>query len=234
MNCDPRQRVESTEELKETLLEFTINCLLKHPCNVINYASDYFSCLKRAGFIYAVNINETTYSSDTFTESIAQETVVDELNIERSETMSKLYDLDDYDYKSKPYHKKSFKERRNLLAIIRDILLFRSLPNEQMEEMLDAFFKINVQPGDNIIKKGVIDHFYVIQSGVYKVYVTDDDSQTKHVHTYEECGNFGELALLHDAPNPFTIEATTEGILWAIDGVTFRHIVNKFNEQQEK
>jgi Cyclic nucleotide-binding domain len=61
-------------------------------------------------------------------------------------------------------------------------------------------------------------------SGIYNAYVGDDN---KHVHTYENRGSFGELALLYNMPRAATIKATSEGQLWALDRQTFRRILLK-------
>jgi cAMP-dependent protein kinase regulator len=60
--------------------------------------------------------------------------------------------------------------------------------------------------------------------GVYNAYVGEDN---KHVHTYENRGSFGELALLYNMPRAATIKATCDGQLWALDRQTFRRILLK-------
>ena len=61
-------------------------------------------------------------------------------------------------------------------------------------------------------------------SGIYNALVGEDN---KHVHTYENRGSFGELALLYNMPRAATIKAVTEGQLWALDRQTFRRILLK-------
>lgn len=60
--------------------------------------------------------------------------------------------------------------------------------------------------------------------GVFNAYVGEDN---KHVHTYENSGSFGELALLYNMPRAATIKAVKEGQLWALDRQTFRRILLK-------
>ena len=46
---------------------------------------------------------------------------------------------------------------------------------EQLSEVLDAMFEKKVQPGDHVIDQGDDgDNFYVIDSGVYEIYVKID------------------------------------------------------------
>lgn len=60
-------------------------------------------------------------------------------------------------------HPKSDAQRRSLLEAVKGILLFRSLEQEQLGEVLDAMFYRQVEPGDNIIQQGDDgDNFYVI------------------------------------------------------------------------
>lgn len=66
-------------------------------------------------------------------------------------------------------------------------------------------------------------HLY-LHRGIYNAYVGEDN---KHVHTYENRGSFGELALLYNMPRAATIKAVTEGLIWALDRQTFRRILLK-------
>lgn len=62
----------------------------------------------------------------------------------------------------------------------------------------------------------------VFFSGNYKAFVDDN-----HIHTYENAGSFGELALLYNMPRAATIKADSVGELWAMDRQTFRRILLK-------
>lgn len=57
--------------------------------------------------------------------------------------------------------------------------------------------------------------------------MTDADGNNRLVHTYENKGSFGELALLYNMPRAATIKAKSDGLLWAMDRQIFRRIVLK-------
>jgi len=96
-----------------------------------------------------------------------------------------------------------------------------------MNDVIDAMFEKIAESGDYIIKQGDDgDNFYVIQKGIYNAFVKID-GEDKLVHTYENKGSFGELALMYNMPRAATIQAVTPGSLWAMDRQTFRRIVLK-------
>merc|ERR1712241_1591327 len=65
--------------------------------------------------------------------------------------------------------------------------------------------------------------------GVYSAIKTE-----KTVYTYDNKGNFGELALLYNMPRAASVKAETDGSLWAMDRQTFRKIVLKAAFQKRK
>ena len=51
-----------------------------------------------------------------------------------------------------------------MLEAVKEILLFRSLESEQLNEVLDAMFERKVTPNEYIIKQGDDgDNFYVVE-----------------------------------------------------------------------
>ncbi|CAB4069104.1 PRKAR [Lepeophtheirus salmonis] len=108
--------------------------------------------------------------------------------------------------------------------------------NEQLGQVLDAMFERSVASGENIIRQGDDgDNFYIIESGIYDIYVkTGDSSGDKAIGNYDNTGSFGELALMYNMPRAATIKAVTDGLLWAMDRSTFRKIVlrNAFQKRQ--
>lgn len=83
----------------------------------------------------------------------------------RKSVFAETYDPEeDEDDGAKVVFPKSDEQRLRLAEAVRNILLFRSLDKEQMQEVLDAMFEKIVKAGDYIIKQGDDgDNFYVIE-----------------------------------------------------------------------
>lgn len=117
-----------------------------------------------------------------------------------------------------PIYPKSDEQRFQLHEAVKKINLFRGFESDQIHQVLDAMFERVVKSGETIIKQGDTgDNFYVIISGSYNVYL---DGQ--HCHTFHGKGYFGEMALMNDQPRAATVQAATDGKLWAMDRKTFR------------
>jgi cAMP-dependent protein kinase regulator len=74
------------------------------------------------------------------------------------------------------------------------------------------------------------DHFYVIDKGIYEVYVSkegDSKNGPIKIGEYDHKGAFGELALMYNQPRSATVIATSDGILWVMGRQTFRKLVLK-------
>lgn len=134
---------------------------------------------------------------------------------------------DDDDDDERVVHAKSDTQRQRLISVVEKMLLFKSLDNDQMSQVLDAMFEKVVEPGEEIIVEGDDgDYFYVIEKGQFDC-LKKIDGEQKRVFQYSDSGSFGELALMYNAPRAATIISTTAGSLWAMDRQTFRKIVVK-------
>jgi len=103
--------------------------------------------------------------------------------------------------------------------------LFSGIDSEQKTEIFDAMEEVKVKKGDEVITQGKDgDFFYVVEAGKYDVY-KNMNGEVKKVFSYDESGSFGELALMYNAPRAASVKAMTDGILWAVDRSTFRHII---------
>ena len=82
---------------------------------------------------------------------------------------------------------------------VKEILLFRSLEPDQLNEVLDAMFEYKVKSGDDIIRQGDDgDNFYVVESGLYNIFVNTAKGN-QLVGKCEDSGSFGELALMYNS-----------------------------------
>lgn len=123
------------------------------------------------------------------------------------------------------FQEKSLLLRDSIRNDIKEIPLFRFLDETQKRRIIDAISTRNVEAGDTVIEEGEYgDRFYIIRSGIFEAYSrrsTDD----KPLRVYEDCGSFGELALMYDMPRAASVIARTSGNLWTLDRVTFRKVV---------
>ncbi|XP_026477143.1 cAMP-dependent protein kinase type II regulatory subunit-like [Ctenocephalides felis] len=213
------------DDLREVLMEFTMSYLLEQPADVVDYAIDYFTKIKE---------NRVTITMEPSSVSELEEPELAEplsnmtFNVRRRSVFAETYDPA-MDSDEVAIYPKSEDQRKRLEQSVKGIILFRSLDGEQMNIVLDAMFEKRVHSGDYIIKQGDDgDNFYVVETGTFKAYVTNiPGEEPKLIHTYENSGSFGELALLYNMPRAATIQAITDGSLWAMDRCTFRRILLK-------
>ncbi|TNN85547.1 cAMP-dependent protein kinase type II-alpha regulatory subunit [Liparis tanakae] len=125
-------------------------------------------------------------------------------------------DEEDDDAEPRVVHPKTDEQRLRLQDACRDILLFKTLEQEQFSEVLDGMFEVLVKAQEHIIDQGDDgDNFYVIENGVYDIFV-QKDKVSVCVGKYDNKGSFGELALMYNTPRAATIMATQDGALWGL------------------
>merc|ERR1719500_2070345 len=96
-------------------------------------------------------------------------------------------------------------------------------------------FEHKIEAGEFIINQNDDgDYFYVVETGVYSALIQTEAGDLNTVFTFDNEGNFGELALLYNMPRAASIKAETAGSLWAMDRQTFRKIVLKSAFQKRK
>lgn len=233
--------------LTDLLQEFTVAVLRTRPANLEAFAADYFNNLNgRRNDEGKTRLTFDDTATVTIQGGSAGQNPDDDDDIDnepppprsgrRKSVSAERYDpeQDADDDVQKVVHPKSDDQRKRLYDATKNILLFRALDKEQMNEVLDAMFEKVVNPGDEIIKQGEDgDNFYIIDSdtsgsgnGKYDIFV-DVEGKNKMVGNYNNEGFFGELALMYNQPRAATIVASSRGSIWALDRATFRRIVLK-------
>eukprot|EP01083_Nonionella_stella_P195469 720044_1 len=130
----------------------------------------------------------------------------------------------------KKVYPKSKEALNRIKQSVTDVLLFQGLDQEQTNLLIDAMFEKKCKKGDEIVSQGDRgDYFYVIEGGIYEVWKSNNIKAPsigqKKVFQYNNKGAFGELALMYNAPRAATVKSVTNGVLWAVDRSTFRHII---------
>lgn len=134
-----------------------------------------------------------------------------------------------------PHHEKTPEQLERLQNALKDNFLFAHLDEEQYSQVLGALVEKPIPAKDIrvIVQGDVGDYFYIVEKGVFEVYVHPSGSVQpgpaglgNQVGTINAGGSFGELALMYNAPRAATIvSASPSSTLWALDRVTFRKIL---------
>lgn len=126
----------------------------------------------------------------------------------------------------KNFPPKSESEKKFIHKCVENNFLFKSLSEEQYDEVVNSMRQVQVKKDVEIIKQnGIGDYFYAVQSGAFDVYVAANGNPPEKVGSYTSGGTFGELALMYNAPRSATVVATEDSVVWALDRFTFRRIL---------
>ncbi|XP_046559982.1 cAMP-dependent protein kinase type II regulatory subunit-like [Haliotis rubra] len=224
--------LEIPEGLGDLLRDFTVAVLRERPGELYDFAVDYFTKArerKKPKDVPMYIIVEDDEDAGEPNMATFKPRSNRNRYARRQSVSAERYDPEEDDSdEDRVIHPKSDQQRERLTEAVAGILLFRSLDSDQMQEVIDAMFERTVTPGETVIAQGDDgDNFYVIDSGVYDVYV-DVKGENKKVHQFDNRGSFGELALMYNMPRSATVVAVlTEGSLWAMDRSSFRRIVLK-------
>lgn len=224
------------EGLTELLEEFAIAVLRERPGDLVQFAAHYFQNLHMSR-ISGGSVGGGAGSSEHPVVRMDVENVSEDDDFEpppsyrqgmtsrRKSVFGESYEPDDEEIGDKVVHPKTDSQRKRLVEAVKKIFLFKSLDSEQTNEVLDAMFEKKVNKDDKVIVQGDDgDNFYVIDSGTFDVFVIRNDEESK-VFNYNNEGSFGELALMYNTPRAATVVATSTGIVWALDRMTFRRII---------
>uniref|UniRef100_A0A3Q4N9U8 cAMP-dependent protein kinase type II-alpha regulatory subunit n=2 Tax=Pseudocrenilabrinae TaxID=318546 RepID=A0A3Q4N9U8_NEOBR len=227
--------IEIPVGLTELLQGYTVEVLRQRPSDLVDFAVQYFTRLRDTRSQDGASTGGKTGKGVMFdgepmqTESNGEDDEDDDSDFELcAEPLNP--DEDDEDTEPRVVHPKTDEQRCRLQEACRDILLFKTLDQEQFSQVLDAMFELIVKPQEHVIDQGHDgDNFYVIERGVYDIVVSG-----KCVGQYNNKGSFGELALMYNTPRAATIVATQDGALWGLDRATFRRLIVKNNAKKRR
>ncbi|XP_015762982.1 PREDICTED: cAMP-dependent protein kinase type II regulatory subunit-like [Acropora digitifera] len=170
----------------DLLQEFTVQVLQEKPDDIIEFAASYFMKLKlkekrskdgSKGKSKGVNFQGGEMNGDGSSDDEEDEDFEPPKNryARRQSVCAEPLNPDSDEDENPIVYPKTDDQRLRLNEAIRNILLFKNVAPEQLSEVLDAMFEKKVQPGDHVIDQGDDgDNFYVIDSGVYEIYVKID------------------------------------------------------------
>ena len=120
-------------------------------------------------------------------------------------------------------HPKTDEQRSRLQDRVQTCLLFKSLDESQLGDVIDAMFEQKKEKGEFIINQNEDgDYFYVVETGVYSALIQTESGDLKTVFTYDNEGNFGELALLYNMPRAASVRVSTRyGVSGEAQGYIF-------------
>lgn len=218
--------------LTELMQDFTVAALREKPNDIVEFAAEYFIKLRDSKKQYGATSQSkgVKFAGGGSDESSDEEPEPPKNRYARRQSVcAEAYNPDesDDDDEQMVIHPKSDAQRKRLNEAVKNILLFKNLDAEELNQVLDAMFERKTTPGEHIIDQGDDgDNFYIIDRGVFDIYVKIDGNNKK-VGAYNNKGSFGELALMYNTPRAATIVASSEGVIWALDRVIFRKIVLK-------
>jgi len=216
--------------LTSLLEEFVVRCLQENPEDLVDFAADHFTMLSLKKRDKKKNKEKGKEPPKPPPPADDEEDFVPppmpKGRSRRAAVAAEAYNPNAEDNVKSVVHPKTEDQRKRLKEAVESTFLRKLLGEEQLSELLDAMFERKVVKGDKVIEQGDEgDNFYVIDTGLYDIYVKKDGGDPIKVFTCDNKGSFGELALMYNCPRTATVIAQNEGILWAVDRATFRRIV---------
>lgn len=146
----------------------------------------------------------------------------------RGVIMAESYDVAEAGWKP-PVFKKAVASVATIKKAISEAgFIFAGLGATEIEQVVNAFKPTPVAVGEEIIKQGDKgDAFYIVEKGDFDIIVNGTKVATRGAGDY-----FGELALMYNAPRAASVVASVASTVFALDRMTFRHMVASSREDQ--
>lgn len=118
-------------------------------------------------------------------------------------------------------------------------MLFAHLNDAAIADLVDAFYTVDVQPGQHLIRQGDYgDRFYIVLEGSFDIFISRTEPESNVMGPPEKVssvgpgGSFGELALMYNAARAATVIPATEARVLALDREAFQMLVAKAHTQK--
>ncbi len=114
----------------------------------------------------------------------------------------------------------------NGLEVLQGSDVFSSLGPEAIIRLLSMVQRLNIKPGQIVIRRGDIGQcFYIVMDGELEVLGKDNKTP---VATLKKGDPFGEIALLTDVPRTASVIAKTDGSVLFLDAYNFKDFLSEF------
>lgn len=115
-----------------------------------------------------------------------------------------------------------------LVGKVRQSELFKSVPKENLEEMLAHMESVGVRKDDEVIREGDEgDYYYLLVSGTAKVLRKSEDGSQKLLAELTEPSGFGEEALISNAKRNASVVMTSGGAVMRLSKDDFSTYVKE-------
>ena len=112
-------------------------------------------------------------------------------------------------------------------------LLFQSLDEQALEELMKAAEIVQVEPGEMVIEEGARDEYvYLVRKGSLSAWTVRTGEEVKLGHL-ETGAVFGEVAELGQTSRTATVKAETSCELVRFQGERFMEIIGRFPKARE-
>eukprot|EP00834_Sanchytrium_tribonematis_P000682 NODE_13_length_54415_cov_0.522424.p16 type:complete len:348 gc:universal NODE_13_length_54415_cov_0.522424:47170-48213(+) len=229
------------ENLTPVLRKLVQEILVNQPSDIVQFCADYFNGLlreQRQGKFENKIEAPQQQEDDLMDEFESDDDIADDeppVQVSRGRRVSvSAESMQPETNFEKIIIPKSDQQKARLAESVQQNFLFRNLDEDQSRDVINAMEERIVKPEEVIIRQGDEgDFFYVVESGKYDIFVNKNGTPVKVVEIGAG-GSFGELALMYNATRAATVVATSPGVLWALDRVTFRRILMDNTSKKRK
>lgn len=200
-------------EVQNILYEMTLRYLMEKPDDLLDFCYSFMENLSNERRTQIINPD------------VGPVEILGEVFTKRRKAICYVHETEEDKELEKV--KKSDLVKELITGAIYNLVPFRFLESDELKTIVDVMYQLSVNSGQHVlIQGGQSESFYLIEYGLFSVFVSDGDD-VKRVRGYENEGYFCELALLYKSTLQETIIANSPGSLWVLDRSTYKDIINK-------